>query len=69
MILGFGFNQTNLERLKLDLVPAGAEIVASAFEMTPRECKRAIDFVGRPVTFGGPKEDNCAFWRNYVTLK
>jgi hypothetical protein len=69
VILGFGFNRTNLERLKLDLVPAGAEIVASAFEMKPRECQRARDFAVRPITFGGPTDDNCAFLGNYVTLK
>lgn len=69
VILGFGFDRINLERLKINLVPENAQIFSSAFGMTTRERKRAEDFIGRAITFGDNPQGNTAFLRNYVTLE
>ncbi len=67
VILGFGFDRTNLGRLKINLVPDSTRIYASAFGMTSRERDRAQDLIGRPITFGEEHQGNTAFLRNHVT--
>jgi hypothetical protein len=69
VILGFGFDRTNLERLKINLVPESMQIYASAFGMTNRERDRARDLIGRTITFGEDHQGNTAFLRNHVTLE
>ena len=68
VILGFGFDRTNLERLKIDLVPQGAHVCASGFKMTEHERNRAKAFIGRSVTFGADHEGVSAFLRSHVAL-
>ena len=60
VILGFGFDRTNLERLKINLVPDSTRIYASAFGITSRERGRARDLIGCAVTFGEDHQGNTA---------
>ena len=69
VILGFGFDRTNLERLRIDLVPKDAQIWASGFGMTGRKRDRAMALIGRSITFGADDEGNRAFLRNHITLE
>ncbi len=69
VILGFGFDRTNLERLKINLVPDSAKIYACAFGMAKRERERAQELIGREITFGEDHQGNTAFLRNHVTLE
>jgi hypothetical protein len=63
VILGFGFDRTNLERLKIDLAPRGAAVCASALGTAKRERDRAEALIGRPITFGAGDEGSVAFLR------
>ncbi len=69
VILGFGFDRTNMERLKIDLAPDNALVLASAFGMAKRERERAQELIGRSITFGADHQGNTAFLRNHVAFE
>lgn len=69
IILGFGFLQRNLERLKLSLVPPSITIYASSYGITDLEKEEITRKVGRDLEFGIEYQEILEFLRSDVTIR
>ena len=69
VFLGFGYDQTNLERLKVRSIPVGAHIYGTAFGLSDIERASVEARFDRRITLGEREDDAHAFMRETVQLQ
>lgn len=68
--LGFGYHPANLDRLALDTVFHGHEVLGTAYGLGDDEMNRANERLSRcKIHFGENNQDNLDFLRNFPVLR
>ena len=68
VFLGFGYNRTNLDRLRIDFSVLNTNFYGSCFGLTELEKEQLWIECSRRISFGGPAENALTFLRNHVVL-
>jgi len=68
IFLGFGYDKTNLSRLKLDELSPPPSIFGSCLGFTPKEREELSRRVRIGIQLGQPENDALQFLRNNLSL-